>query len=257
MYQENLMERFKTRDIGIVIIIGAIIFGAFIREIGFETFFSLIGDANKPLLFLVILFNFLNVLVFTITWKLLIPSNISLNKLFKFYMAGTFINNITPTFGTGGEPVKAMLLGKETGRNKAECFAGVISQRMLNMFPFLIIGVLGIGLLFLKPELRLGTWELLALMFSLVLGIGIFGLLIYFYVRKDKLSSFFHSFIRFLAPLIGFVKKGFDQRAYSDAVDESINSFHGGLRNIHQNKNGIIQAMLYSFLGWIFDLLAI
>src|SRR3990172_6918996 len=257
MYQENLMERFKTRDIGIVIIIGAIIFGAFIREIGFETFFSLIGDANKPLLFLVILFNFLNVLVFTITWKLLIPSNISLNKLFKFYMAGTFINNITPTFGTGGEPVKAMLLGKETGRNKAECFAGVISQRMLNMFPFLTIGGVGIGLFISKPELRLNALELFALLFSLGLAFGIFCLIIYFYIRKDKLSSFVNSSIRFFAPFIGLVKKGFDQRAYAEAVQGSIDSFHGGLKNIHHNKKDLLKATLLSYFGWVFDILAI
>src|SRR3972149_2287917 len=251
------MEKFKSRNIWFVVITGIIIFSIFASEIFLDRLLYLIGNVNKPLVLLVFFLNLLNLITFTKTWQLLTRADVSFYKLFKFYMAGTFINNITPAFGTGGEPIKAMLLGKETGKSKAECFAGVVSQRMLNMFPFLIIGVLGIGLLFSKPELRLGTWELLALTFSLVLGIGIFGLLIYFYVRKDKLSSFVHSFIRFLAPLIGFVKKGFDQRAYSDAVDESINSFHGGLRNIHQNKNGIIQALLYSFLGWIFDILAI
>jgi uncharacterized protein (TIRG00374 family) len=251
------MEKSKTRNIWFVVLIGVIIFSVFVNEIGLERLIYLIGNVNKPLVLLVILFNILNLITFTKTWQLLTMADISFYKLFKFYMAGTFINNITPTFGTGGEPVKALFLGKETGISKAECFAGVVSQRMLNMFPFLVIGILGMGLLFFRPELRLGGWELAALMFSMVLGLAIFALIVYFYIRKDKLSSFVHSSIRFFAPFIGFVKKGFDHRAYVDAVDESINSFHGGLRDIHHNKNGIIKATLYSFLGWMFDILAI
>lgn len=251
------MERFKAKNIVLVVFIGAIIFAVFTNEIGFEKFIFLISNVNKPLLLLVIFFNFLNIIAFTITWKFLIPLDISLYKLFKFYMAGSFINNITPTFGTGGEPVKAMLLGKETGTSKAECFAGVVSQRMLNMFPFLTIGGLGIVLLFSKPEIRLGTWEIIALMFSIALAFGIFGLIIYFYIRKDKLSSFVNSSIRFFAPFIGLVKKGFDHMAYADAVQQSINSFHGGLKNIHHNRHGLVKATLLSFLGWVFDILAI
>lgn len=251
------MERFKARNIWIVVLIGAAIFAVFTGKIGFERFLTLIGNVNKPLFLLVVLFNLLNLIAFTITWRFLAPGGTGLYKLFKFYMAGTFINNITPTFGTGGEPVKAMLLGKETGTSKAECFASVVSQRMINMFPFLTVGILGIGLLFSKPEIKLQTWEIMGMAFSIGAGFGAFGLIIYFYIRKDKLSSFVHSTIRFCAPFIGFVKKGFDHRAYAEAVDKSINSFHGGLRVIRHNKNGIMQAILFSYIGWIFDILAI
>jgi len=253
----DIMERFRKRNIFVVIIIGAIIFAVFINQVGLAKLISLMGNVNKPLILLVLVFNLLNLIAFTKTWQLLARTDISFFKLFQFYMSGAFISNITPSFGSGGEPVKAMLLGKETGMSKAECFAGVVSQRMLNMFPFLILSILGFGLLFFKPELRLGTWELLALLFSLLLGIGIFVLLIYFYVRKDKLSSFVHFSIRSLAPFIGLIKKGFDERAYSEAVEESINSFHGGLQSIHHNKSGIIQAVIFSFIGWCFDILAI
>jgi len=253
----DIMERFRRRNILFVMIIGIIIFIIFTNQIGLTKLISLMDNVNKPLILLVLIFNLLNLIAFTKTWQLLTKTDISFFKLFKFYMVGAFISNITPSFGIGGEPVKAMLMGKETGMSKAECFAGVVSQRMLNMFPFLVLSILGFGLLFFKPELRLGTWELLALLFSLLLGIGIFVLLIYFYVRKDKLSSFVHFSIRFLAPFIGLIKKGFDEKAYSEALEESINSFHGGLRSIHQNKNGIIQAVIFSFIGWCFDILAI
>ena len=250
------MERFKTRNIWFVVLIGMVIFGVFANEIGFEKFLFLIGSVDKPLLILAVIFNFLNLVAFTITWRFLAGS-ISLYRLFGFYMAGTFINNITPTFGTGGEPVKAMLLGKETGTSKAECFAGVVSQRMLNMFPFLTVGGFGIWLLFSKPQVELGAWEIAALAFSIGLAFFMFFLIIYFYIRKDKLSSFVHSSIRFFAPFIGLVKKGFDRHAYADAVEESINSFHGGLRNIRNNKYGLAKAAMFSYLGWAFDILAI
>lgn len=251
------MERFKTRNIWFVVLIGALIFAVFTNEIGFEKFLFLISNVNKPLILLAVSFNLFNLIAFTITWRFLATGEIGFYKLFKLYMAGTFINNITPTFGTGGEPVKAMLLGKETGTSRAECFAGVVSQRMLNMFPFLTIGVAGIWLLFSRSEIKLGMLEIAALMFSIALALFAFSLLIYFYIRKDKLSSFVHSSIRFFAPFIGLVKKGFDHRAYADAVEKSINSFHGGLRNIHHNKYGLAKATLFSYLGWVFDILAI
>jgi len=251
------MERFKKKNLWIVLLIGALILIFFAFEVGVDEFISSISKVNKPLFLIVILFNFMNILAFTITWRYLIPAKIGIYKLFTFFMAGTFINNITPTFGTGGEPVKAMLLGKETGTNKAECFAGVVSQRMLNMFPFLVIGSLGVGLLFSRPEVKLETWQIIGLSFSILLAFSLFGMIIYFYVKKDKLSSFVHSMIRFLAPFIGLVKKGFDHMAYVDAVERSINSFHGGLKNISHNRNGVLKATLLSFLGWAFDILAI
>jgi uncharacterized protein (TIRG00374 family) len=251
------MELFKSKNIWFVVLIGAIIFIVFTNEIGYEKFLFLISNVNKPLIILAVFFNVLNLITFTITWRFLIPTDISLHKLFRFYMAGTFINNITPTFGTGGEPVKAMLLGKEIGTSRAECFAGVVSQRMLNMFPFLTIGMSGIWLLFSKPNLKLGMWEIAGLVFSIGLAFSVFGLIIYFYIRKDKLSLFVHRSLHFFAPFIGLVKKGFDHNAYAAAVEKSIDSFHGGLKNIHKNKYSLVKAAVFSYFGWIFDIMAI
>jgi len=251
------MERFKNRNILIVILIGAVVFAIFTNEIGFEKFLGLLSNVSKPFLLLAILFNLSNIITFTVSWGLLTPGKIGLYKLFKFYMAGTFINNITPSFGTAGEPIKAMFLGKETGTNKAECFAGVVSARMLNMFPFITIGMLGAWLMFSNPRIEFGFWTVFGLIFSVTLAFSMFGLIIYFYIRKDKLSSFIHSSIRFLAPFIGLVKKGFEHSDYVAAVDKSIDSFHGGLQNIHQDRSGLAKATLLSYLGWVFDILAI
>lgn len=251
------MERFKRRNIWFVILVGAIVFAIFTKEIGYERLFFLLDNVNKPLVILVIFFNLMNLVTFAITWRFLSPVDIGTHKLFKFHMAGTFINNITPTFGTAGEPVKAMLLGMSTGVSKSECFASVVSQRMLNMFPFLTIGIIGVFFLFSNPEMNLGTWQTVALMFSTGVAFLAFGLIVYFYTRKDRLSSFIHSLIRFFAPYIGFVKKGFDHRAYSDAVERSINSFHGGLKDIRKNRHGLVKGTVFSYLGWVFDIFAI
>ncbi len=77
------MEKFKTRNIWFVILIGAAIFAVFTNEIGFEKFIVLISNVNKPLILLAVFFNLLNLITFTITWRFLTP-DISLYKLFKF-----------------------------------------------------------------------------------------------------------------------------------------------------------------------------
>lgn len=251
----ELMEKLRTRHIVCVVLIGIAVFTVFIVEIGFGKFMHLISNVNKSLIPLMILLNLLNSTAFTISWKYFVPTKISFYKLFTFYIAGTFINNITPAFGAGGEPVKAILLGGETGASKAECFAGVVSQRLLSMFPFLVIELIGIGLLFYSPGLVIGRWEILALVFSVIFGIAAFGLLAYFYTRKDKFSSFVRLTIRFSVPFIRLVKKSFDHSAYANAVEQSINSFHGGLRNIHSKKNNLVNAVFFSLLAWVFDIM--
>lgn len=203
------MEKLRTRNILFVVLIGIVVFTVFIAEIGLGRSMHLMSNINKTLIPIMILLNILNSIAFTISWKFLIPGQISFYKLFTFYIAGTFINNITPAFGAGGEPVKAILLGNETGISKAECFAGVVSQRLLSIFPFLVIELIGIGLLFRNPALVIGRWEMPALVFSVIFGICAFGLLAYFYTRKDKLSSFVRLIIRFSAPLIRPFNKDF------------------------------------------------
>ncbi len=251
----DFMEKLKAQNIWLVVLVGIAIFAISITEIGYERFLFLISNVNKLLVFLVFLLNILNIITFTISWKFLIPVDISFYKLFKFYTAGAFINNITPA-GAGGEPLKAMLLGKDTSISKAECFAGVVSHRVLNIFSFLAIEIVGIGLLLYSPQLNLDRWEVLALISSVVFGLGAFGLLVYFYIRKDRLSSFTHSIIRLFAPLIRLVNKGFDYRVHADALEKSINSFHSGLKQIRSNKAAIVNAMLFSFSGWVFEIMA-
>ncbi len=249
------MEKLRTRHILFVVLIGIAVFTVFIAEIGLGRSMHLMNNVNKPLIPLMILLNILNSIAFTISWKFLIPRQISFYKLFTFYIAGTFINNITPAFGAGGEPVKAILLGNETDISKAECFAGVVSQRLLSIFPFLVIELIGIVLLFHNPALVIGRWEIPALVFSVIFGICAFGLLAYFYTRKDKLSSFIGLTIRFSAPLIRLFNKDFDHREYADAAEQSINSFHSGLRYIYSNKNGLFNAVFFSFIAWISDIM--
>ncbi len=249
------MKKLRARHIWLVVLIGIAIFTVFITEIGFGKFMHLMGNINKLLIPLMILLNILNSIAFTISWKYLIPADISFYKLFKFYIAGTFISNITPAFGAGGEPIKAILLGGETGTSKAECFASVVFQRLLSIFPFLAIELIGIGLLFYSPGLVVGRWEMLALIFSVIFGICAFGLLAYFYTRKDKLSSFVRLTIRFSVPFIRLFKKGFDYRKYTDAAEQSINSFHDGLRHVCSNKNGLFNAVFFSSIAWVFDIM--
>ncbi len=51
------MERFKTRNIWFVVLIGGVIFAVFTNEIGFEKFLHLISSINKPLIMLAVFFN--------------------------------------------------------------------------------------------------------------------------------------------------------------------------------------------------------
>jgi len=120
------MDRFKKRNVWIVVLIGALIFALFAQEVGFNEFISRISRINKLLFLLVILFNFLNVLASRSHGGILFPTRSVSTGYSRSLWQGHLLTISLPRSGLEASSIKAMLLGKETGISKAECFAGVV-----------------------------------------------------------------------------------------------------------------------------------
>ncbi|MEM2991261.1 MAG: hypothetical protein QXQ02_08790, partial [Halobacteria archaeon] len=82
------MQFRKRKHIIFALIIGGIIFIIFTFEIGWEKLIKLLSQSNKDFLLLAICFNFLNVLAFTLSWKVLIFEKIALHRLIRLYLIG-------------------------------------------------------------------------------------------------------------------------------------------------------------------------
>lgn len=247
------MDAWK-RKLAMPLLIGAVVVALFTHEIGLEQMHELLRSVNKTLVLLVVLLNLGNLFFFTLSWRTLLTVRPSFPRLFRIYMVGVFVNNITPSFGAGGEPVKALLLGGATGVRSSGCFATILTQRMLNMLPFIVVAIIGLIFLFLRNSLRL--WEALVLVFIVTLSLFTLFLLVYLYYRKEVLERLIHGIVRKFTPLIRLFRKNFSYEEYVHAVDESINIFHDELHRLSHNKGRLSVALVYSFIGWMFDVAA-
>lgn len=248
------MELRKRKHIIFVLIIGAIIFSIFILEIGLDKLILLLSRSDKRFLMLAIVLNFLNVLAFTLSWKAIIFEKIGFARLTRIYLIGMFVNNVTPSMGTAGEPVKAYLLSRYTRSEYAGAFATVMTQRMLNTLPFTIVTILGFGMLVaVRPA---ASWEFLVLGISFLLTVAMFLILIYLYARKEHLKAFGRWLLKLFFPLIRqYQRGGVSYTKYAQKIEHSIESFHFGLRQISRHRIRLFASLCFSFLGWFFDVL--
>ncbi len=245
----------KSRNLVLVLLIGFVVYSIFVAKIGFRELAGLLGGVSVPFFLLAFGFNFLNLLAFTMSWRAVVLDEVGFYCLFRFILIGIFVNNVTPTLGTGGEPVKAMLLGRECGSRKSRSFASVLTHRMLNMLPFILIAIFGLVATFLEQQ-NLNYLEIAALSISLAMSVSALFLVVYLYQNKDKLEWLVHSSVRLFSPLVRVFKRGFNPDNYVHEVDRSINAFHEGLSTISSDRWALKKSVLYSFLGWAFDVLA-
>ncbi|PHP45136.1 hypothetical protein B6V01_005450 [Methanosarcinales archaeon ex4572_44] len=246
--------KIDKRKLAVPVLIGLGVFGLFTHEIGFEEFRVLLSGVDLVLVLLAILFNIGTIIFFTLSWRVLIAEKPSFPRLFQIYLVGVLVSNITPSLGAGGEPVKALLLGNATDTNSSACFATILTQRVLNLVPFIFVALIGLFFLFFYKNLDF--WEVLAILFMLGIVITALLLFIYLYLRKDRLEQLTHKVIKRLTPLIRIFKRDFNYEEYIHTIDDSIDLFHDELKRLSKNNGKLALALIYSFIGWISNVAA-
>jgi len=147
---------------------------------------------------LLILYGFLvllGIIISAYKWKILsdfMQFDFSLGKHFRWYLAGTFVNNFLPSI-VGGDTYRALSLGKIEG-SRAKAIASVLFDRYSGLIAMAMIAVFFSGLNIMQV-IEHPLW--LFLFFGATLGV--FSQLL---MLPGKKWSFFKLFFRF------FPKKG-------------------------------------------------
>lgn len=111
-----------------------------------EKFLSAVSSANKLQLVPAYLLGLSSFLVLSFVWYRFlkkVDSSINYFKTFKMFMAGHFMNAVTPLGQFGGEPFMAYIISKNTDTSYEEAFSTVFSADLVNSIPgftFLIGG---------------------------------------------------------------------------------------------------------------------
>lgn len=145
---------------------------------------------------------------------------VSFWKSLKLFMAGNFMNSVTPLGNLGGEPFMAYVISKNTEANYQQAISSIVSADLVNTIPFITYSTAGILYLFFfgsvpGPIMR-ATYFTVAL---IVVG-GTIAYLLWF--KEDLLENFILGLLDKIEDKIG---NGKYVKAVREKIRETINLF--------------------------------
>ncbi len=126
-----------------------------IKKTGPENFYNVIHKINPVFFFIVSLFYIFATYISSIRWKMFIPGDISVQRLFSLYMIGSFFNNLLPGI-IFGDALKAYYLYRDT-KNTGISMASVFMDRYVGFVALMMIALIALpfGMVYIRnTELR-------------------------------------------------------------------------------------------------------
>ncbi len=231
--------------------VGAIIIILLINKIGFYEAYDALKAADTFYVFVAISTSLFSIYLAGFRWKYIIngdDTQVSNRPLFYALLSGNFINNITPAGKGGGEPLRAYILSKLSGVDGGKIFATVISDRIFDTMPYILLGyfgILNITLFRRVPDIVLVSLILAILLLTAILGIVLYLL---FNVQQGK---------RFVALIVRFLKRFIPDKIhkYEDKLEDTLTLFNSTIREIAHDRRKIIISSIVSIAIWGFWIL--
>ncbi len=123
--------------------------------------------------------------IISLRWKILLKAhsiNVAFHKVVSYYLVGFFFNNFLPTI-IGLDIIRAMYVSNSYGK-KAECFASVISEKMIGSLAILLLGV------FFLPPFVAKDLHILYIFIGFLLLTVVFIAGVFFFPHRKKLKKF-------------------------------------------------------------------
>lgn len=165
--------------------------------------------------------------------------------------SGAFFNNVTPVAKSGGEPIRAYLLGKMNNTTFEEGMASVVVDRIFDMAPFIIICLVTFALIsvsHLGGNLVLMSFVLL----GLIASAGLSAVVTFACLRREAGLRMILFFFDKLKPII---KRFGPVEELRTRLEEALERFYHGVRDISGNKGLLLASLLISLLLWLIIIL--
>jgi len=139
-----------------------------LSKAGAERVLSVIKTVNPFFFIAAILIYIFSLYIASIRWRLLLPEEFKGQRLFSFYLIGSFFNTFLPGI-VGGDAVKTYYLYKETNKGSLS-FASVFMDRYLGFIAIMTIGLIAFAAGFQYIKGSLIEWLLPTIVFSFLIG---------------------------------------------------------------------------------------
>lgn len=221
------------------------------KQIGIQDILYTISKANLFWVFICFASIFMMFLFWTIRWKFLLKSRLSLKTLFTLNLAGIFISTVTPTAGAGGVPLRSYYVSKLEKRPVIKTFVITLLDKLVFNNLFFGVAILASLLyvfLAIKIPIEIKT-TISVLFFILIAAVLIaFALKANWHIIKKILKR-----ILLIIYSINFIKnkfKSFDR--FKNLFKRSAVGLFKSSKESLTSKRIFIPAALYTILAWFF-----
>lgn len=245
------MEKGKILKTGATFSIGIAIVAILVRQIGFDEALDAFKQANTTYVLAGVAASLISILLAGERWRLIINNKelkIPNRPLYISLLSGNFVNNITPAGKGGGEPLRAYLLSKMTGMDSGKAFATVISDRIFDTLPYVLLGYF--GLLNIMFFWEVPRTVLISLLLAILLLTALVGVILYMLYNinmgKRVLDSILSFFSRFFPEKI---------KKFEAEIDDKLMLFNSTIREISHDRKKLVFSTIISMAIWGFWIL--
>jgi uncharacterized membrane protein YbhN (UPF0104 family) len=192
---EKPKARFNGRKILLILtkaLVSITLLFLIFRKASPEKIFDIVKTIPLSSFFLSVLLILFSVVVATRRWKLFIPSNPPMGRLFSFYLIGTFFNTVMPGI-IGGDAVKAYYLNRDE-EDIPGTLASIFFERFLGYVSLIILCIVSYPFIYkyiarspiklIFPAIIIAFFIVTALIFKTDI------------VGRFKFSARFHSYLK-------------------------------------------------------------
>lgn len=163
------------KRLSVVIRLGAtiVLFTILFRSISWSTLLASFAHVHHPELLIGLSIGTLGIVISSYQWRVLLQGEtirFDLADLINLYLVGTAFSHFLPT-GMGGDAVKAVYVGRESGKSEGSVSA-VVMSRVTGFFGMLLIAIVVLIFQYKHFSLSVMLWFLTL---SLIVGGMIFG----------------------------------------------------------------------------------
>jgi uncharacterized protein (TIRG00374 family) len=234
---------------GLVVLSSVVVVMILMAVVDFSGFKAALLNADSKLLLLAALKGPVIITLWTIRWKGILKAKGHRIGLWNTYLAiliGSFVNNITPGFRTGGEPARAYIISKKEKISFSDSLASIVAERLLEGLTLIIVGIVSFCIVLLAVDIPATAAKLIFLMITIVFSI----ILLAFYLITFKFSRFQKLAIGLMALLSRLFS-----RVKSSNIEEKLSIFHHSYMLFIKNRKAISIVLVLSMVYWVLEIL--
>jgi len=166
---------------------------------------------------------------------------VSFGKALHMFMAGNFMNSITPLGQLGGEPFMAYVVSENTKSSYEKSLSAVMSADLINSIPFIVYATTGFAYLFIYGTLNARIEDVIIIVSALSVFVGAIIYLLWF--DRKLLEKWSHGIVDFVGDRLNLTEE------FLEPLKEKITEIKDTFESIGEDPRHLLKTATISHLA--------